>query len=196
MRSRSPRLPGALLVLCLLLAALLLGGCGGSGTTVASPSAGTATALPALTGTASAVASGPITPPTASRPTPTVRATTPPPTARPTTTPATTPTPRGQAARPPPSDGLPTVELAALPPEARETIRLIERGGPFPYDRDGITFGNRERLLPLRSSGYYREYTVITPGSVDRGARRVIAGEGDELYYTDDHYDSFRRVVR
>lgn len=175
----------------LLIVALLLGGCGGSGTAVASPSAVTATALPVLTGTAGAGAIGSTTP-AASRPTPTVRAATSQTTARPTTT----PTPRGQAARPPPSDGLPTIELAALPSEARETIRLIERGGPFPYDRDGITFGNRERLLPLRSSGYYREYTVVTPGSADRGARRVIAGEGDELYYTDDHYDSFRRVVR
>jgi ribonuclease T1 len=93
-------------------------------------------------------------------------------------------------------DRLPQVQFADLPSQAQETIRLIDRDGPFPYDRDGITFGNRERLLPIRADGYYREYTVITPGSADRGARRIVAGRGGELYYTDDHYESFRRVVR
>ena len=85
---------------------------------------------------------------------------------------------------------------AFLPPEAIDTLRLIERGGPFPYPRDGITFQNREHRLPERPRGYYREYTVPTPGSPDRGARRIIAG-GDppeDYYYTDDHYRSFRRV--
>ena len=82
-----------------------------------------------------------------------------------------------------------------LPPEARETLRRIEAGGPFPYRQDGGTFQNRERLLPPRARGYYREYTVETPGSRDRGARRIVAG-GDppvEYFYTDDHYRSFRR---
>lgn len=92
--------------------------------------------------------------------------------------------------------GLPTIAYARLPREAQETIGLIDAGGPFPYSQDGTTFGNRERLLPLQPQGYYREYTVITPGSRDRGARRIVAGRGGELYYTDDHYDSFRRVVR
>jgi ribonuclease T1 len=96
---------------------------------------------------------------------------------------------------PTPSDGLATIALAKLPPEARETIRLIQRGGPFPYRQDGVTFQNREGRLPKRPSGYYKEYTVITPGSPDRGARRVISGEGGELYYTDDHYDTFKRVM-
>jgi guanyl-specific ribonuclease Sa len=85
---------------------------------------------------------------------------------------------------------------AFLPPEAVVTLEAIERGGPFPYDRDGTVFQNRERLLPERPRGYYREYTVITPGSRDRGARRIVAG-GDppeDYYYTDDHYRSFRRV--
>ena len=83
-----------------------------------------------------------------------------------------------------------------LPPEAIDTLALIEAGGPFPYRRDGVTFENRERLLPAKPRGYYREYTVPTPGSRDRGARRIVAG-GDPpevLYYTADHYRSFRRV--
>ena len=86
------------------------------------------------------------------------------------------------------------VAAAQLPPEARETIARIRAGGPYPFERDGVVFGNRERLLPLQERGYYREYTVITPGLKHRGARRVVAGRGGELYYTDDHYRSFRRV--
>jgi ribonuclease T1 len=82
-----------------------------------------------------------------------------------------------------------------LPRAARETLRLIERDGPFPYDKDGSVFQNREGLLPDRQRGYYREYTVITPGENDRGARRIVAGEDGELYYTDDHYDSFQRIM-
>ena len=81
-----------------------------------------------------------------------------------------------------------------LPPEARHTLALIKAGGPFPYQRDGAVFGNREGLLPRRSRGYYREYTVRTPGTRSRGARRIVAGKGGELYYTDDHYQSFRRI--
>jgi guanyl-specific ribonuclease Sa len=86
---------------------------------------------------------------------------------------------------------------AFLPPEARDTLALIEAGGPFPHRQDGATFQNREHRLPRRESGYYREYTVETPGSRDRGARRIIAG-GDppaEFFYTDDHYGSFRRFT-
>ena len=83
-----------------------------------------------------------------------------------------------------------------LPPEAVTTLELIERGGPFPYDRDGTTFQNRERLLPDRPRGYYREYTVETPGSRDRGARRIVTGgqPPEVYYYTDDHYRSFRQL--
>ena len=81
-----------------------------------------------------------------------------------------------------------------LPREARATIHLIRKGGPFPYARDGAVFGNREAHLPKQKRGYYREYTVKTPGERTRGARRIVAGAGGELYYTDDHYDSFRRV--
>jgi ribonuclease T1 len=92
-------------------------------------------------------------------------------------------------------DGLPVIAYDDLPREAHETLRLIERGGPFPYRQDGSTFQNRERLLPRKPGGYYREYTVETPGEDDRGARRIVAGEEGELYYTDDHYDSFRRVM-
>ncbi len=83
-----------------------------------------------------------------------------------------------------------------LPPEAITTLEAIGRGGPYPYDRDGTVFQNRERRLPERPRGYYREYTVETPGSPDRGARRIVTGgEPPEVYYyTDDHYRSFRRV--
>ena len=90
--------------------------------------------------------------------------------------------------------GAPLVALADLPPEARQTLALIKRGGPFAYRNDGTTFGNRERRLPQREHGYYREYTVPTPGARDRGARRIVAGRNAEYYYTDDHYDSFRRI--
>jgi ribonuclease T1 len=86
------------------------------------------------------------------------------------------------------------VPLGELPNEARATLALIKSNGPFPYRQDGSTFGNREKLLPLRSRGYYREYTVPTPGARDRGARRIVAGEGGDLYYTDDHYRSFRKI--
>lgn len=83
-----------------------------------------------------------------------------------------------------------------LPPEAVETLDLIEQGGPFPYDRDGVIFQNREGLLPRKSRNYYHEYTVETPGSRDRGARRIITGDAGELYYTDDHYDSFYWIAQ
>ena len=86
------------------------------------------------------------------------------------------------------------IALAELPPEARTTVLRIREGGPFPFERDGVVFGNREGLLPSRSRGYYREYTVVTPRVHGRGAKRIIAGRAGELYYTDDHYRSFRRV--
>lgn len=95
-----------------------------------------------------------------------------------------------------PDSGLPWVALQSLPPEAADTLDLIDAGGPFPYDRDGVTFENRERILPDRQRGYYREYTVPTPGSDDRGARRIVTGSSDELYWTQDHYDSFERIRR
>ena len=87
------------------------------------------------------------------------------------------------------------VRFSNLPPEAQSTIALIKKGGPFPYERDGVTFGNREKLLPLRERGWYREYTVRTPGERTRGARRIIAGRDGTLYYTDDHYRSFKRIL-
>ncbi len=95
-----------------------------------------------------------------------------------------------------PDSGLPYVALADLPPEAAETVDLIDAGGPFPYDKDGSTFGNYEGLLPDHESGYYEEYTVETPGSPDRGARRIVAGAAGELYWTADHYESFERIWR
>lgn len=87
------------------------------------------------------------------------------------------------------------VRYSKLPPEAQATIALIRQGGPFPYERDGVTFGNREKLLPLRERGWYREYTVRTPGEKTRGARRIVAGRDGTLYYTNDHYRSFKRIL-
>lgn len=99
------------------------------------------------------------------------------------------------------SEGMASVALVSLPIEAQDTQRLIFSGGPFPYPRkDGTVFGNREQLLPHEPRGYYREYTVPTPGSRDRGARRIICGGRvmklpDVCYYTQDHYASFRRIA-
>ena len=89
---------------------------------------------------------------------------------------------------------LPTITVQQLPPEAKQTLKLIQQGGPFPYDKDGTVFRNREKRLPLNPIGYYHEYTVPTPGARDRGARRIITGEKREIYYTQDHYRSFYRV--
>lgn len=91
---------------------------------------------------------------------------------------------------------LDTVALTELPPEARQTLALIKTGGPLPYRRDGVVFGNFERLLPIKPRGYYREYTVPTPGLRHRGARRIVTGDvaHAEYYYTHDHYRSFRRI--
>ena len=86
------------------------------------------------------------------------------------------------------------IAVAALPREAQQTLQSIKRGGPFGYERDGVVFGNYERRLPPRHRGYYREYTVPTPGVRNRGARRIVAGAGAEYYYSDDHYRSFRRI--
>jgi ribonuclease T1 len=91
--------------------------------------------------------------------------------------------------------GIDVVRVSDLPPEARATLQLIEDSGPFPYSRDGTVFHNYEGLLPGKADDYYREYTVSTPGAPDRGARRIVAGEKGERYYTDDHYNSFRLVV-
>ncbi|MFC7620725.1 ribonuclease domain-containing protein [Microlunatus sp. GCM10028923] len=94
-----------------------------------------------------------------------------------------------------PESGLVVVELDQLPPEAARTVELIKVGGPFPYAKDGSTFGNREGLLPDQPRGFYREYTVPTPGEGDRGARRVVTGDRDRIfYYTGDHYKSFSRI--
>ena len=94
------------------------------------------------------------------------------------------------------------IPVSALPGEARAVLALIKAGGPFAYAKDGSPFGNREKMLPPRNRGYYREYTVRTPGARDRGARRIVAGAGKggdvrssgEYYYSGDHYNSFRRI--
>ena len=86
------------------------------------------------------------------------------------------------------------IRLHDLPIEAQETIVLIRKGGPYPYAKDGAVFGNREGILPRAKRGYYREYTVKTPGVRSRGARRIVAGASGELYFSDDHYNRFRRI--
>ncbi len=88
-----------------------------------------------------------------------------------------------------------TISAADLPPEARETLALIHRGGPFPYKRDGVVFANREGRLPFAPRNAYLEYTVKTPGSHDRGARRIIVRDGTKFWYTSDHYRSFKRII-
>jgi ribonuclease T1 len=94
-----------------------------------------------------------------------------------------------------PESGLKIVAVADLPQEAQNTLKLIDQGGPYPYSRDGVVFGNLEKILPKHDRGYYHEYTVKTPGEKDRGARRIVTGNAHERYYTDDHYKSFRRIA-
>jgi ribonuclease T1 len=95
-------------------------------------------------------------------------------------------------------EALPAVAVAELPKEAQDTLQRIRAGGPFPYERDGVRFGNREKLLPAKPRDYYREYTVKTPGERTRGARRIVCGgpptTPDACYYTHDHYRSFARI--
>jgi ribonuclease T1 len=96
--------------------------------------------------------------------------------------------------------GQATISLAELPAQGRQTYQSILSGGPFPFEKDGVVFGNRERILPHQPRGFYREYTVQTPGSRDRGARRIVCGgrqitAPEACYYSQDHYASFRRIV-
>jgi ribonuclease T1 len=86
------------------------------------------------------------------------------------------------------------IRLAELPPEAQKAVALIHKGGPYPYARDGAVFANREGALPKQKRGYYHEFTVKTPGERTRGARRIVAGTGGDMYYSDDHYNHFRRI--
>jgi len=109
-------------------------------------------------------------------------------------------TPSSSQARQPAGLGA-DVSLVSLPPEAQRTDQLIHSGGPFPYSRDGVVFGNYEKRLPREPRGYYHEYTVPTPGARNRGARRIICGgnpptEPDACFYTEDHYNSFHRIVK
>lgn len=108
--------------------------------------------------------------------------------------PTTPASPASQTAVKLPVNTATQAQALGFPTEAIETLALIKQGGPFPYAKDGTVFQNREGRLPSQARGYYREYTVLTPGSRDRGARRIIAGENGEFYYTDDHYRSFMKV--
>ena len=99
----------------------------------------------------------------------------------------------GQA-EPVKQSGLPVITVAELPAEARDTLQTIKQGGPFAYDRDGAAFKNYERILPQQPRGYYREYTVKTPGARNRGARRIVCGPPVECYYSADHYQTFKRI--
>lgn len=92
-------------------------------------------------------------------------------------------------------NGIGAIAVSELPPEARAVLRSIKTAGPFRYSKDGSVFGNRERRLPQQPYGYYREYTVPTPGARDRGPRRIIAGRDAHFYYTDDHYRRFKRIL-
>ena len=106
---------------------------------------------------------------------------------------------QGISKQPPVADSSPVVSIVQLPPQGAHTYALIANGGPFPHEKDGVVFGNRERLLPARSRGYYREYTVGTPGVNHRGTRRIVCGGAprtpEVCYYTADHYASFRKIV-
>ena len=95
-----------------------------------------------------------------------------------------------------PVSGLPWVLEVELPPSAQDTLALVDAGGPYPYEKDGSTFGNREGILPDEPGGYYAEYTVPKPGEDDRGPWRLVTGDGGEVYWTEDHYASFERVWR
>jgi len=110
----------------------------------------------------------------------------------------TAPLAQARADRPTESN-LAAIRVADLPTQGRETYELIRQGGPFPFGKDGAVFGNRERSLPAEKRGYYREYTVATPDSRDRGARRIVCGgpvrAPHACYYTADHYGSFRKIV-
>jgi ribonuclease T1 len=103
------------------------------------------------------------------------------------------------ARAPAPADSAAAVSVSELPPEGARTYRLILQGGPFPYEKDGVVFGNRERRLPAQKRGYYHEYTVPTPGAGNRGTQRIVCGgqpkAPETCYFTADHYASFRRIV-
>ena len=99
-----------------------------------------------------------------------------------------------QKGPPPPALPIGDVPVAELPKEAAQTLALIRKGGPYPYAKDHAVFGNREGKLPRNKYGYYHEYTVKTPGERTRGARRIVTGKGGELYYSGDHYNTFRRI--
>jgi ribonuclease T1 len=171
---------GMIRLLILAVASLLLAGCGGPVNIITATPNKTQQAASAETSVPADASAA-----TATRRTQTPKA------ANATTKPTQT-----QTAIPSTVDGLKTVSPADLPPEARQTLALIDSGGPFPYSRDGIVFQNREGILPKKSSSYYHEYTVVTPGSPDRGAKRMIAGSKGEIFYTEDHYVTFVRIIR
>jgi ribonuclease T1 len=112
------------------------------------------------------------------------------------TAPSASPSPSPSAGSQTPRSGLPGIAVADLPKQARDTLALIDRGGPYPYSQDNTIFSNLERVLPERPKGYYREYTVVSPGSSSRGTRRLVVGAQGDIYFTADHYQTFRQVLR
>ena len=191
MTARTRALLTGALVLCaaVVLGILLLQGSGSTGATD--------TAAGATDASTQTVTSEPTvaTSPTPVLPTAVATSPTPTPTPAPPTPPTAEASEREPDASHTPSSGLPTIAESDLPPEAWDTMQLIYDGGPFPYRQDDETFFNREGILPDRERGYYREYTVETPGWHDRGARRIVAGADGDLYYTEDHYDSFEQIM-
>jgi ribonuclease T1 len=174
----SARGPRALVV---VLLAALLGALGLAlpAAAAAAPASAAATAVPAAAPAGTAAVTAPVvTAPVVTAPVVTAPV-------------VTAPVVTAPAAVPGEESGLPVRGLSSLPAEARDTYDLIRQGGPFPYSQDGTTFQNREGILPAKSSGYYTEFTVPTPGASTRGARRIVTGSGGEYYYTADHYASF-----
>lgn len=173
---------GATIAAIVMAVALALAGCGRGATDAAS--------IPASVFPTSSQVAASATP--TIEPSPSVD-----PTSMAPSTPAPSPSKTGPTLAPSlPSSNLPTITIAQLPAEGRKTLVLIASNGPFPYRKDGVVFTNRERRLPKHDYGWYQEYTVITPGSPDRGARRIISGRNGERYYTSDHYASFQEVIQ
>ncbi|WP_405004476.1 ribonuclease [Kitasatospora purpeofusca] len=189
MTSRNRLWTALAVLICVLAAAvgyLLSDDTGGS----ASKAAATATGRTAATATGPTATGSTATGPAAASTAPVA----PKPSAPRPSAPATPPATAAGAGWVPTDPALADVCRTRLPDQARDTLGLIAKGGPYPYRSDGIVFENRESRLPRKTSGYYHEFTVVTPGSGDRGARRVVTGDSGEQYWTADHYSTFQEI--